>query len=164
MASRVRVEPAGAEGRPVIANLMQLYLYDLSEYADGPVNADGLFDLGDHFELYWTEASRHPFLIFSDDQLVGFALVRETDEDVFSVTEFFVRRGCRGSGIGTTAARALFDLFRGTWNVAELENNTPAQRFWRRVISDYTDARFSEVWSDAEPRGPMQVFNNRAIE
>jgi predicted acetyltransferase len=158
---RVRVEPAGAEDRERIANLMQLYLHDLSEYEDGPLNAQGLFDLGDHFDLYWIEGGRHPFLISTNDQLVGFALVREITDGVFSMAEFFVRRGYRGSCIGRTAATTLFDRFRGTWTVAELERNTPAQAFWRRVIGDYTDGRFSEAWSDAEPSGPMQVFSHQ---
>jgi predicted acetyltransferase len=162
VASRIRVESAGMHDRETIANLMQLYLYDLSEYEDGPLNASGLFDLGDHFDLYWIERGRHPFLISANDQLVGFALVRETADGAFSMAEFFIRRGCRGSGIGTTASTTLFDRFRGTWTIAELEGNAPAQQFWRRVIRDYTDGRFSEAWSEAQPRGPMQIFSNLA--
>jgi predicted acetyltransferase len=78
--------------------------------------------------------------------------------------EFFIRRGCRGVGIGAIAATELFDRFRGTWKVAELERNVPAQRFWRRVIGEYTDGTFSEEWSDADPKGPIQVLNNLANE
>ena len=48
----------------------------------------------------------------------------------------------------------------GAWKIAEIERNVPAQRVWRRVIGEYTDGRFSEEWSEAEPRGPMQVFSN----
>jgi predicted acetyltransferase len=164
MASRVRVETAGPHVREAVAKLMQLYLHDICEYEDDPVDERGLFDLGNYFDLYWTEAERHPFLIWADDQLVGFALVREIARGTFSIGEFFVRRGCRGSGIGATAASELFDRFRGTWKVAELERNVPAQRFWRRVIGEYTDGRFSEEWSEAEPKGPMQVFSNLADE
>lgn len=162
MVSSVRVETAGPRGREAIANLMQLYLYDICEFEDSPLGRNGLFDLGNYFDLYWVEAERHPFLILADEQLVGFALVREIVEGTFSVAEFFIRRGCRGSGVGAIAATELFDRFRGTWKVAELERNVPAQRFWRRVISEYTDGRFSEEWSEAEPRGPMQIFSNQA--
>lgn len=164
MASNVRVEVAGSRGRDAIANLMQLYYYDICEFEDGPLNDIGLFDLDDYFDLYWIEPARYPFLIFADDQLVGFALVREVVKETYSVAEFFIRRGRRGSGIGATAATELFDRFRGTWKVAELETNVPAQRFWRRVIGEYTAGRFSEEWSEAGPRGPMQTFSNRLDE
>ena len=160
MASVVRVENAGARGREAIANLMQLYLYDLSEYEDGPLGERGLFDLGAYFNLYWSEVERHPFLIFLGDELVGFALIREVVSGTFSMSEFFVRRGCRRSGVGATAATQLFHKFRGTWKVAELERNVPAQTFWRRVIGTYTNGRFSEEWSEKQPKGPMQIFSN----
>ena len=65
-------------------DLMQLYLYDICEYEAGALDERGLFGLGHYFDLYWIEAERHPFLIWADDQLVGFALVRETTRMVHS--------------------------------------------------------------------------------
>ena len=64
MATRVRVETAGSHARDAVANLMQLYLYDICEYEDGTLDEGGLFDLGHYFDLYWIEAERHPFLIW----------------------------------------------------------------------------------------------------
>lgn len=159
--SSVRVEAAGASQRETIANLMQLYLYDMSAYVDGPLDERGLFPLGPHFDAYWSEEDRYPFLIWFGEEPVGFALVREVASGTFQIAEFFVRSGRRRAGVGAQAAKALFESFRGTWRVAELENNGPAQRFWRRVIEDYTNGRFSEGWSQAQPKGPMQVFSNR---
>jgi predicted acetyltransferase len=160
----VRIQAATTQERPIVANLMQLYLYDICEFEDGPLNAKGLFELDDYFELYWIESTRHPFLLWIDGQLAGFALVREISHDTFSISEFFIRRGCRRTGAGAKAATELFDRFRGTWRVAELERNIPAQAFWRRVIDRYNSGRFSEEWSQSGPRGPMQVFSNRVRE
>jgi predicted acetyltransferase len=161
---KVQIQPATPQERHVLANLMQLYLYDLSEYEEGSVDSRGLFRPDEYFDRYWTEAGRHPFLIRVDGRLAGFALVREVEPGTVSVAEFFILRGRRRVGVGAAAAIGLFDLFRGTWRVAEQERNLPAQLFWRRVIGQYTDGKFSEEWSKGEPCGPMQVFDNQAKE
>jgi predicted acetyltransferase len=59
--------------------------------------------------------------------------------------EFFVaRQHCR-QGVGRRAATALFETFGGHWEVRQLPANTPAQHFWRRVITDYTGGAFTET-------------------
>ncbi len=157
----VRLIRAVSQDRDTIANLMQLYLHDLSEFESESLDARGRFDPGRHLEAYWTEDYRHPFLINVDGELAGFALVREVEMETYSVSEFFIARRFRRSGVGRRAAVDLFDQFRARWWVAQLRGNVPAQQFWRRVISEYTHGRFSEGWSDAEPQGPMQSFDNR---
>ena len=52
----VRVQPATPQDRPAVANLMQLYLYDMCEFEDGPLNAEGLFELDDYFESQWLDS------------------------------------------------------------------------------------------------------------
>ena len=156
----IRIQPATSADRQTILNLMQLYVYDMGEFVNVRLHAEGLFELDDSIELYWVEPTRYPFVIWADDQLAGFALVRVVADGTFSVAEFFIRRGFRRSGVGAEAAVKLFDRFRGTWKVAQLERNAPAQAFWRRVIGQYTSGRFSEEWSPSSPKGPMQVFSN----
>lgn len=158
--TRLFIEPAALEAKPIVANLMQLYSHDLSDYQNAAVNDRGLFGLGSYFDIYWTEAGRHPFLIWVDGKLAGFAFIRELGEATFSMAEFFITRNFRRSGIGARAVTELFDRFPGEWQVAEIDKNIPAQRFWRRVISEYTNGDFSEVWSESDPIGPMQTFNN----
>ena len=154
------IEPATHQQKATVANLTQLYLHDLNEYDASAPGPDGLLALNPHFDAYWEEATRHPFLIWANDKPVGFAFVRELDAGVYSMAEFFVMRGHRGTGIAANAATDLFEQFRGEWRIAQMENNIPAQRFWRRVIRQYTDGAFKEEWSDAQPRGPMQTFTN----
>ena len=71
-------------------------------------------------------------------RLAGFALVKDRADfagaGVREINEFFVLRKYRRRGVGTRAAEALFALFAGRWEVAELVWNVAAQRFWRRVI------------------------------
>lgn len=154
------IETAALQEKYIVANLMQLYSHDLSDYQDAKVDDRGLFGLGAYFDVYWTEVGRHPFLIWVDGKLAGFAFIRQLDDATFSIAEFFITRSFRRSGVGARAATELFDRFPGRWQVAEIEKNHSAQEFWRRVISDYTKGEFSEAWSEGDPTGPMQIFNN----
>ena len=63
----------------------------------------------------------------------------------------------RKEGIGKQAAFHIFDLFQGVWEVAELETNLPAQKFWRKTISEYTNNEYVEIKRDHWP-GPIQRF------
>lgn len=143
------IEPATLDDKPLIATLLQFYLYDFSEFTGWTLNAHGFFDYR-YLDHYWTEEGRYPFLFRVDGALAGFALVRmlEGDEPVYSMAEFFVMRGFRRGGIGETAAHALFDRFPGRWSVSEIEQNVAAQRFWRQAIDRYTGGRFTEQRDD----------------
>ena len=59
-----------------VANLMQLYLHDFSEFSDigtdhGEVASDGRF-VYDYLDSYWLEAGRIPLVIQADGRLAGF--------------------------------------------------------------------------------------------
>ena len=148
--------------RDVLANLMQLYLHDMSEFDGVDVARDGRYAYR-YFERYWREPGRHPFIVRADGQIAGFALVRQHAPDVYQVAEFFILRKYRRRGVGARAARHLFDRFTGTWQVAEEDANRGAQAFWRRVIGEYTNGAFREERSHEPdgPDGPMQVFQSR---
>ncbi len=150
-----------ASERDILANLMQLYLYDTSEYNDDDMDADGRFSHGAYFDLYWREPERHPFFILCDVRRVGFALVREFEPGKHSIAEFFIARKHRRSGVGKRAAFDLFDRFPGEWHVAQEEGNVPAQRFWLRVIGEYTNGDFERTVSPQQPKGPKQVLRSR---
>lgn len=143
--------------RDIVANLMQMYLHDLSEFDHDNVSANGRYEYR-YFNDYWVEEERHPFLIFYDSGLAGFALVREFAPETWSMAEFFVLRKFRKRGVGAEAARLLFEKFKGTWHVAQEEENLPAQKFWRKTIANWTDGTFTEEMSEQNPIGPKQVF------
>lgn len=150
----VEVIAARVEDKPVIANLLQLYLYDFSEFAGWAVNDHGLFHYP-RLDHYWTESERHPFLIRVEGELAGFALVETDDEDgkkVHHLAEFFVLRKFRRKGVGEAAARQLFDRLPGTWSVAQMDGNTAAKIFWRKVIDRYTGGTFTERHEDDRGR------------
>ena len=160
---QIALLPAAAREKPVLTNLMQLYLYDFSEVNGADVDEVGCFSYP-YLDLYWTTPGYDPFLIRVDDRLAGFALINLHSRlhDVFdghAIAEFFVMRKYRRLGIGRAAAMQLFDRFPGRWEVASFATNVPAQAFWRSTVDTYTDGRYHEVWlQNAKWRGPVQTF------
>lgn len=159
---RVEVLPVPEEEKALLRNLMQAYRHDLSEFDGSDPDESGLFGVGSYFDLYWTEATRYPFKVEIDGSLAGFVLVRELGARTYSIAEFFVVRRHRRRGIGREVAFQVFDRFPGKWCVAQDQDNTPAQEFWRRVVAEYTDGVYEEEWSQAQPEGPQQVFDSPA--
>jgi predicted acetyltransferase len=164
MIGDIQIIPAKEEHRELMYGLMNLYLYDFSEFTGEDCGEKGGFIDGNLFR-YWIEPNRFPFLILVDGKYAGFVLVR--DQQRFSenqvthhIAEFFIMRKYRRMKIGQQAAWTIFDRFRGPWFVAEMEENLPAQAFWRRTIAEYTGGIFQEV-RVAEWEGPVQLFNSR---
>ncbi|MBW7477334.1 GNAT family N-acetyltransferase [Paenibacillus oenotherae] len=148
--------------KPALKNLLELYRYDFTEFDPDDVNEDGLYDDYMNFDYYWTEEGRYPFFIRVDGKLAGFALVREIgtsehNQTIYSVAEFFVMKKYRQLGVGQHASTALFNRFHGIWRVAQIEANTPAQAFWRKTISRYTNDDYQEV-REEDWHGPVQMF------
>lgn len=161
----VRIQKASLEQKRAFERLVQLYLYDFSEMQSIDLNPDGLYEY-EYLDSYWSESDRFPFLIYVDGCIAGFVLVNsytvlERDVEARSIAEFFVVRKYRRRGIGKEAAFHIFDMFPGKWEVREIQPNVPAQRFWRKVIGEYTNGHFRETVVNTELwRGPVQRFEN----
>jgi predicted acetyltransferase len=124
---------ATPEQQSILANLIELYAHDFSEFLDVEMGEDGRFGYK-RLPLYWSEAGRHPFLVRMDGKLAGFALVKRGSEisgdaDVWDMAEFFVLRGYRRRGIGIQVAHRVWREFSGKWEVRVMQSNVQAQRF-----------------------------------
>ena len=64
----VEILPAQLEDKPVLRHLLQLCLYDYSEFNGNEVNEHGLFDYP-YLDSYWTESGRFPFLVWVEGKL-----------------------------------------------------------------------------------------------
>ena len=141
----IEVIPAVADQEPILANLLELYAHDFSEFHDIELSAEGKFGYKD-LSFYWRESDRHPFLLKVDSKLAGFALVKRGqdfwgDETVWDMAEFFVVRRYRRRGIGMVAAHELWRRFPGMWQVRVMESNHAAHQFWQRAIAAFTGQR-----------------------
>jgi predicted acetyltransferase len=158
---QITLYPALLEDKPVFENLMNLYLYDFTEYTGEDADQQGRF-MDEYLEKYWVEPNRFPFLVKIDGKYAGFVLVRDTldiatEEVVHILSEFFVMRKYRRQKVGRQMAFQIFDRFPGRWYVSQEENNLPAQIFWRKVIGEYTSGQYQE-FLDAQWNRPYQMF------
>lgn len=140
--ARVEVIPAAMEQEPILANLLELYIHDFSEFLDLELGPDGRFGYK-NLSRYWSQPERHPFLVQLDGKLAGFVLVKRGseisgNETVWDMAEFFVVRGYRRRGIGTEIAHQVWRRLPGPWEVRVMHSNRPAILFWERAVSAFT--------------------------
>jgi predicted acetyltransferase len=143
MTIKLDVDVASAQERPILGQMLQLYMYDFSEFAaidspHGELEPDGGF-VYPYLASYWEEEDRVPLLTRANGRLAGFALLNRwsrldlpTDH---AMAEFFILRKYRRAGIGTAAAREIITRFPGVWEIAVADYNRPALAFWRSALS-----------------------------
>jgi predicted acetyltransferase len=139
----VSITKAGLEDKVVVANLIQLYLYDLSADLPFPIGRDGRFEY-DFLDRFW----QHPYLIHQDDELAGFALVINGSPvtgtaDRYFMAEFFVLKAYRGKRLGSEAFEQILQAHSGKWQVGVIDRNKVAQAFWAKAIGPHQPASFS---------------------
>ena len=158
-ASPIRLSPATPGDAELLANLLELYIHDLSAiYPHVALGADGRFGYPE-LPLYWSEPTRRfPFLIRAGDSVAGFVLAKRgspasADPDALDVVEFFVLRQQRRAGVGRDAALALWRRLPGSWTVRVSEGNPAALEFWRHVVAQAAggSARESTLPGRAHP-------------
>jgi predicted acetyltransferase len=137
----IEIFAASLAQQPILANLIELYAHDFSEFHDLEMGEDGRFGYK-HLPLYWQEPNRHPFLVRADGKLAGFVLVKRgsevsADANVWDMAEFFVLRAFRGRGIGTRIAHEVWRKFPGLWEIRVMEANEPASRFWQSAVTAF---------------------------
>ena len=116
---RVTLTPVPESQRQIITNLIQLYKYEFSEFAEvgsryGEVGPDGRVTY-EGLDSYWREDGWVPLRVEADGRLAGFVLVNQwsaLDRLIDpSVAEFFVlrkyRRIARRKGLIRALVRAL---------------------------------------------------------
>ena len=153
----LRLERARQEESPLLANLLELYIHDLSEiFPAVQLGADGRFGYP-RLASYWSEPGmRFPFLIRRAEKVLGFALAQRgsplsDDPQVLDVAEFFVLRGERRSGVGARAAALLWDGLPGRWIVRVSEANQSGLPFWSRVVKAYAGDAVIQTERDGAP-------------
>jgi hypothetical protein len=111
----IEVDPALREHATILANLLELYAHDFSEFHSLDLGPDGRFGYKS-LSLYWSEADRHPFLIRVDGKLAGLALVKRGSEisgnqTVWDISEFSA--DAEGVELKCLQQRRCGGVFRG---------------------------------------------------
>lgn len=161
-ANQLTLEEVAAD-TPVLANLLSLYLHDLSvAFPSIELGDDGRFAYA-NLPLYASDPERRlAFLAKDRGRPVGFALVTRgspasNDPNVWDVAEFFVVRGSRRAGVGRALAVLLWNRLPGMWVVRASEGNPGALPFWAEVVAQYTGGHAVESHYQGNPHR-VRVF------
>jgi predicted acetyltransferase len=156
----IELIPINIGHKETLRNLFELYTYDFSEYMNVDVDDHGRY-IYDYIDRYFHQPNYHSFFVSVSGKLAGFVIVKAESQNHYSIDQFFIMKKYRKAGIGKKVAFTVFDRFPGEWRVAQLAKNRPAQAFWRKVISEYTNGNFQETFlHDSTWHGPVQVFVN----
>ncbi|MEN9520846.1 MAG: hypothetical protein RLZZ381_3434 [Cyanobacteriota bacterium] len=148
----LNIQLAKYEEKYLLQNMLELLVYDLSEFENRDLNEFGKYGYR-YLDLYWIEPERFPFILRMNEKLVGFALVNivtYTKAIERTIAEFFVLKKYRHQGIGKKLAFYLFDQFPGKWEVRTLEKNLVAQTFWRKTIKQYAPESMQESLEEVD--------------
>jgi len=131
--------------RTVLDNLFQYYLYEMSDFLSLSVGTHGRFSYNPaQIDHYLQRDDHYPFLIYADDELAGFSLLRRypSEPDCYDIGQFFVLRKFKGQGVGRAAFNLSVSRFPGRWITRVLKENRAALRFWTAVVSEYTGGEY----------------------
>lgn len=168
-----QVVRAGAREKPVLRNLLQLHLHELSLPLGARPDDQGHYPYPD-FDAYWSVSSRQdarptdgahtPYLLRLARHPAGFALVdRQTAEDRtwHVIRELHVLHPYRGRGLGTHLVGALLRGRRGIWRVAFPARSVSGRRFWQRVLPRFASGPLQDLSEDSATRGLIQLVVDR---
>jgi predicted acetyltransferase len=128
----IELKATSASDSRLIEALLDGYLRELSRHRDVPVGATNAASYP-YLDTYWAEPGRHAFIIESDGQAAGFALVRgpaSTGSAVHQLAEFYIKPESRRLGIGRRAMSEIWRRFPGQWELQVHARNSAAAQFW----------------------------------
>lgn len=161
------------EEKEILRNLFEKYDYEFSQWDLRDVNQLGLYGY-EYLDYYWNEERNFPYFILVDGKLAGFVMVSGHPEAAnrpmdFSLAEFFVMYKYREQGVGTYAAKKVFELHKGRWQLKRHPKNLASVAFWNKVVSSYTNGKFQLIEGypgteyDDGTLGDLYLFDNTTI-
>ncbi len=131
---------AGPEDRELLWNLMQKYLYEMTNYYDDRMDTRGILHYK-YFDDTFTDPKRKTFFLYEENALVGFAMIHPYSdigqETAHVLAEFTVFPMYRGKHLAVKASEMIFERFKGTWEVKYHEKNMPAKALWSKATEKY---------------------------
>jgi predicted acetyltransferase len=155
-ARELTLSRVGPEADPVLRNLFEHYLHDMSEWFQFDTQADGSYSYDT--PTLWKRPG-FVYLARVHGALAGFALIGSGQQwlgdagaGVQDVHEFFVLRRYRRDGLGRELATRVWKQHPGDWLVRAAEANRPAVAFWRNAIASHTAGSYLEEERQANGR------------
>jgi hypothetical protein len=137
----VEITPATPEQQPALSNLYQLYIHDFTDFGEQPLGDGGRFKY-DPLSPYWTDPDRHPFLVWMDGKLAGFALVEKARISpaiqTYGTWPTSSSSAVHAGRVSATRWRKGYGSnFRGPGKFRVMPKNVPPLLLWRRAISRF---------------------------
>ena len=136
----VRAKVVEKSKEQVLFNLMQKYLYEMTEYYENSMDEEGNFAYK-YLPYYFKDKDRQAFFLYDDSTLIGFALINThsfTGEAIDNcIAEFTIFPTYRHQGKGLEAIEALRAVRKGTWQLKYSTTNPQGTAFWQRVKEKY---------------------------
>jgi len=146
---QLTLDPVMVYEKPILANLLEKYDYEFSQYDLRDVTPLGLYGY-DWLDCYWTDEHRYAFFIRADGKLAGFVMnnhhfiARNVDGE-YNLSEFCVLYKYRRCGVGRFAVQELARRFPGRWELKLHPCNLPSAAFWPRVVGEITKGRYTAL-------------------
>jgi predicted acetyltransferase/ubiquinone/menaquinone biosynthesis C-methylase UbiE len=170
------VKPAKPKDKSIIHFLLQPYLDELSHFPDEHPDykdSQGVYHYP-YLDAYWQEEGiRFPYLMYSDDDVAGFAMVRK-ERNHWEIAEFYVKPTFRRIGVGRICATALLNKYSGTWRIEFNRHNLPSRNLWKNLAEHLAEGTIKEDKADdshdfiefliLENRELFEYYNERAPE
>lgn len=124
------------------------YLTELAEFdPDIKFNEKGI-PVYNWFDCYWEDKDRYPFYFIVDNNIAGFALIRELSFMQYNFAEFYVRPEYRKNGNAIWFATELANLFDGEFVFSSKFTNPRAIKFWEKFANQFESNSFTDddIW------------------
>ena len=130
-----------------LEKLLQLYLHDLSIYF--PLDFDSekceyKYDLDKYFN------NDFAYFIKSDNN----------GESNYEISEMFVLNNYKNKKVGTISVIKAFALYKGKWTIKAVPKSEIAEKFWVKVISEYTNNNYELYHTGKYDRAELYFSNN----
>lgn len=150
--TRIELELVTSATQPIVENLLQLFIHDLSQFRFTRPDASGRFHHDARYSSFFSDPDRCAYLLRVGDSPVGFGLIRGLKERPHVMAAFFIARGVRRQKLGQRAAIEMLRRHPGVWEIPFQEENIGAARFWRELA----ELAAGHEWSEETRPVPMK--------
>ena len=124
------------------------YLIELSEF-----DPDIKFDekgvpIYNWYDCYWDDKDRFPFYFIVDGKIAGLAMIRELDNMLYDIAEFYVCPEYRKDGNAIWFATQITEMFEGQFVFSTRFTNPRAIKFWGKFAQLFDSNEYfdDEIW------------------
>lgn len=152
----IELEKVELKDKIKLERLLELYLHDLSLYFPLPFNSEECkYDY--NLDKYFID--NYAYFIKDNNNILGFILIDDNKNNNYEVSEIFILNNYKRNNIGGISISKIFDIYRGNWTIKAVPNSIPAEAFWIKIVSNYTNGNYKIAYIGKYNRLEL-YFNN----